>query len=188
MSIVLYWNIFIDVNRPEAERQIALKSIYLLENKKLRRIAESKKEINRDRAIEEDDMLHSAFEKILNAGRRGGLPALNSSEGVIGYFAQTIINICRDGYRRGERFEPLDDHIPFAEIDDIVGFEFIQGFKKFGQSQTNRPCYELIKRKASGYSYLDLIDTFEDYSELEEGALTMRYKRCKEQLNQFLNR
>ena len=188
MSIVLYWNIFIDVNRPEAVRHFALRRIYLLENKKLRRIAESKKKINRDRAIEVDDILQSTFEKILNAGRRGGLPMLNSSKGVIGYFAQTIINICRDGNKRGERFEPLDDHISFTEIDDIVGFEFIQGFKKFGLSKNNRPCYELIKLKAGGYSYRDLIGTFEDYSELSEGALTMRYTRCKDQLKEFLNR
>lgn len=61
MPLVLYWNIFIDVDRPEEIRKFALESIYSLENKKLRRIAESKISINPDNAMTVDDLLQSTF-------------------------------------------------------------------------------------------------------------------------------
>jgi len=188
MPIVLYWNIFIDVDRPEEIRKFALESIYSLENKKLRQIAENKIKINPDNAMTVDDLLHSTFLKIIEASNEGRLQQKNSRDAILGYLALTMQNICLDGYRRRSRHNEIVSRISFSEIDDIIGFDFIQGFKKFGQSQENRSCYELIKLKAGGYSYRELIDAFENYRELEVGALTQRYLRCKDRLNEFLNR
>jgi len=185
MPIVVHWNTFIDEGSTLEIKQLALKSIYETENAVLRRIAMQQININTDRAILEDDLLQSTFQKIIESCNRGSLRAMNSRDDIISYIAQIMRNICIDGYRRNDRHVTAMNQIPFNEIDDIIGFDFVQGFQRF--ALRNRFCYDLIKLKNSGYTYQELINVFNDYSHFEASALNQRYLRCKRRLIDFLN-
>jgi hypothetical protein len=188
--ILEFWNVFRDPNSTAEEKKLAVKRIHHEKGDELLRfgIQIYNDKNNGQQIFQPKDILQSAYMRLLITNSTSGLPSLNSDGEVMKYFKNTMKNLFLNYLqpKKNSPIEPITDQefqSDIEYIDDFKSFEIRDKIKNFGR--VNRVCLDLLERKSSGYTFVELVSSFTEYNSFNVNELNRKYDNCKKAFKKY---